>query len=355
MTTPSFENVAVMGAGAVGCYFGAMLARAGAQVRLIGRPALVDAVARDGLRFEGIDFKGRIALSATTDPAGVAGAGLVLFSVKSPDTEAAARAIAPHLAPGAVVLSLQNGVDNVERLRAQIANVVVPAVVYVAAEIPAPGVIRHNGRGDLVIGTLGPPQADDALMARLAAYLAGASIPTRISDNVEGELWWKLILNCAYNAVSALGRSRYGPMMAMPEIRQVMTEAVREIIALAKAKGVRVAAGNLLDGAGLGARPSDGDRLPQRLRGARVRCARIAGAGQSHTLRAGEAVGAGADFVMATVGRNKPPGPAFGRPDDKLSALRRSRAKDGRRLHSEAAQCATLIAPYRLPARAERS
>jgi 2-dehydropantoate 2-reductase len=78
-------------------------------------------------------------------------------------------------------------------------------------------------------------------MAELAAYLAGARIPTRISDNVEGELWWKLILNCAYNAVSALGRSRYGPMMAMPEIRQVMTEAVREIIVLAKAKGVRVA------------------------------------------------------------------------------------------------------------------
>jgi len=151
MTTPSFENVAVMGAGAVGCYFGAMLARAGAQVRLIGRPALVDAVARDGLRFEGIDFKGRIAVSATADAAGVAGAGLVLFSVKSPDTETAARAITPHLAPGAVVLSLQNGVDNVERLRAQIANLVVPAVVYVAAEIPAPGVIRHNGRGDLVI------------------------------------------------------------------------------------------------------------------------------------------------------------------------------------------------------------
>src|SRR6266436_1938873 len=241
MTTPLFENVAVMGAGAVGCYFGAMLARAGAQVRLIGRPALVEAVTRDGLRFEGIDFKGRIALSATVDAAGVAGAGLVLFSVKSPDTETAAQAITPHLAPGAVVLGLQNGVDNVERLRAQIANLVVPAVVYVAAEIPAPGVIRHNGRGDLVIGKLGPPQAGDPLMAKLAAYLADASIPTRISDNVEGELWWKLILNCAYNAVSALGRSRYGPMMAMPEIRQVMSEAVREIIALAKAKGVQVA------------------------------------------------------------------------------------------------------------------
>jgi 2-dehydropantoate 2-reductase len=111
----------------------------------------------------------------------------------------------------------------------------------VAAEIPAPGVIRHNGRGDLVIGKLGPPQAGDALMAELAAYLAGAKVPTRISDNVEGELWWKLILNCAYNAVSALGHSRYGPMMAMPEIRQVMSEAVREIIALAEARSVRIA------------------------------------------------------------------------------------------------------------------
>ena len=241
MTSPSFDNVAVMGAGAVGCYFGAMLARAGVQVRLIGRPALVDAVARDGLRFEGIDFKGRIALSATTDAAGVGGAGLVLFSVKSSDSETAARAIAPHLAPGAVVLSLQNGVDNVERLRAQIANAVVPAVVYVAAEIPAPGVIRHNGRGDLVIGEFGPRRAGDTLIEKLAAYLADAKVPTRISDNVEGELWWKLILNCAYNAVSALGRSRYGPMMAIPEIREVMSEAVREIIALANAKGVQVA------------------------------------------------------------------------------------------------------------------
>src|SRR5258708_26173665 len=87
MTNPSFENVAVMGAGAVGCYFGAMLARAGAQVRLIGRPGLVDAATRDGLQFDGTDFTARIPVLATTDPAGVAGAGLVLFSVKSTDPE----------------------------------------------------------------------------------------------------------------------------------------------------------------------------------------------------------------------------------------------------------------------------
>jgi 2-dehydropantoate 2-reductase len=110
-----------------------------------------------------------------------------------------------------------------------------------AVEIPAPGVVRHNGRGDLVIGELGPRRAGKALIAKLAAYLAGAGIPTLISDNVEGELWWKLVLNCAYNAVSALGRSRYGSMTAMPQIRLVMSETVREIIALAQAKEVRVA------------------------------------------------------------------------------------------------------------------
>jgi 2-dehydropantoate 2-reductase len=255
MTNPSLEHVAVMGAGAVGCYFGATLARAGAAVRLIGRPALVEAVGRHGLQFDGVDFKGHIPLAATADPAGVAGAGLVLFCVKSADTGTAAQAIAPHLDAGAVVLDLQNGVDNLERIAAHIKNVIVPAVVYVGAEMPAPGVLRHNGRGDLVIGQVadkvvtdkvdagktGVRKASAALISDLAAWLTAAKVPTRVSGNVEGELWWKLVLNCAYNAVSALGQSRYGVMMAMPQVRQVMSDAVREIVALAEAKGVRIA------------------------------------------------------------------------------------------------------------------
>jgi 2-dehydropantoate 2-reductase len=218
-----------------------MLARAGASVRLIGRPALVDAVNREGLQFEGVEFSGRVALSATADPAGVADAELVLFCVKSTDTETAAQAMAPHLAGSAVVLDLQNGVDNFERIRVHVKNAVVPAVVYVGAEVPAPGLLRHNGRGDLVIGEAGSRRSGEVPLADLAAWLSGAKVPTRVSDNIEGELWWKLTLNCAYNAVSALGRSRYGPMMAMPQIRQVVSDAVREIVALAEAKGVRIA------------------------------------------------------------------------------------------------------------------
>src|SRR5258708_1440358 len=134
MTIQSFAKVTVMGAGAVGCYFGAMLARGGANVRLIGRPSLVDAVARDGLELESKGFSGRIRVAASTDPASASDAGLVLFCVKSLDTEEAAHAIAPHLRPDAVVLGLQNGVDNFQRMRTHIANVIVSAVVYVAAE-----------------------------------------------------------------------------------------------------------------------------------------------------------------------------------------------------------------------------
>src|SRR6202012_4713358 len=101
-------KAAVMGAGAVGCYYGGMLARAGLDVVLIGRPQHVEAIERHGLRLETRTFDERISVSASTDASAVHGAQLVLFCVKSTDTEGAAAAIRPHLAPGVLVLSLQN-------------------------------------------------------------------------------------------------------------------------------------------------------------------------------------------------------------------------------------------------------
>src|SRR4051812_31357866 len=109
-------RIAVMGAGAVGCYYGGMLARAGHQVVLVARPAHVQAVMADGLRMETRTFDEHVRVGAATDPAAVEGADAVLFCVKSTDTEAAGRQIAPFLKPGALVLCLQNGVDNAERL-----------------------------------------------------------------------------------------------------------------------------------------------------------------------------------------------------------------------------------------------
>src|SRR3954468_20358174 len=125
-------KVAVMGAGAVGCYYGGMLARAGHDVVLIGRPAHVAAIDRDGLRLETTGFDERLRLAASTDPAAVVGASLILFCVKSTDTESAAAQIAPHLAGDAQLLSLQNGVDNADRLSVALSRPVGAAVVYVA-------------------------------------------------------------------------------------------------------------------------------------------------------------------------------------------------------------------------------
>jgi 2-dehydropantoate 2-reductase len=249
MTDKALGGIAVMGAGAVGCFYGGMLARAGHAVTLIGRPQHVDAVKARGLTLEMHGETGQIALGGSVEPSAVSGARLVLFCVKSTATDEAARAIAPHLADDAVVLALQNGVDNVERLRAAVRQPVIPAVVYVGCAMAGPGHVKHNGRGDLVIGA-DDAAASDALHARIAeiaAAFGAAGIPVRISDNVIGELWIKLAINCGYNALSALTRGRYGFLLAQPEVRRIMRDVVEEIEAVAAARGVRIPDDRLLE------------------------------------------------------------------------------------------------------------
>jgi 2-dehydropantoate 2-reductase len=224
-------RVAVMGAGAVGCYYGGMLARAGHAVTLIGRPLHVEAVRRDGLLLDTQSFQALVRVEASTDVAAVRGAKLVLFCVKSTDTESAAAAIAPHLEPGALVLGLQNGVDNAERLRAVLRQEVCPAVVYVAAEMAGPGHVKHHGRGELVIA---PTASGDELVKMFAS----AGVPMQVSDNVAGALWVKLILNCAYNALSAITQMPYGRLVQGEGIEVVMRDAVQECLAVARAVGV---------------------------------------------------------------------------------------------------------------------
>jgi 2-dehydropantoate 2-reductase len=236
--------IAVLGAGAVGCYFGGMLARAGAPVTLIGRPQHVEAIRRDGLLLETLHFRERVRVSAATEVEAVRGAAVVLFCVKAPDTETATRLLVPQLATDAIVVSLQNGVDNVERIRAVASVDAIAAAVYVGAEMAAPGCVKHTARGDLIIGDLPPRGLQDEARRRrleaLAALFARAGVPCRVSDNVEADLWLKLMINCAYNPISALGRSRYGPMASNPRAREVMRHVVEEAAAVARAAGVRL-------------------------------------------------------------------------------------------------------------------
>jgi 2-dehydropantoate 2-reductase len=249
--THRFHAVAVVGAGAVGSFFGAMLARAGHRVTLIGRAAHAQAIEREDLR---LDMAGRVEAvraAASVDLAAVRGADLVLFSVKSTDTDAVARQIAPHLDAGALVLSLQNGVENAPTIARHVRQTVVPAVVYVATAMPGPGCVKHYGRGDLVIGPLDAVASRDAPVAKqlqdLVDFFATAQVPVRVSIDVMAELWSKLMVNCAYNAISGLAQVTYAQLAALPSIRELQHAVVGEVVALAAAEGVNLPLGASLE------------------------------------------------------------------------------------------------------------
>ena len=224
-------QVAVIGAGAVGCYYGGLLLRAGHDVTFIGRPAHVDAINANGLLLDLKTFKGYLPAKSATDTKTLTSPDLVLVCVKSADTEQAGRALAGRLRPDTSVLSLQNGVDNAQRLSAVIGQAVIPAVVYVGSEMAGPGHIRHHGGGDLAIGRSPASEA-------LAQTLEAAGVHTTISDDIEVTLWSKLVINCAFNALSAVADISYGPMLEVAGARDVVTRAVQEAIAVARAHGV---------------------------------------------------------------------------------------------------------------------
>lgn len=208
------------------------MADAGAPVVMIGRKSFVDAVSRDGLLLDSLHFHKSIPVEASTDLSAAQGAGLVLFCVKTTDNIPTARELAPYLAPDAIVVSMQNGVDNVEQIRAATNIDAVPAAVYVAVSAPQPGHIKHVARGDLVIG----PESQRTI--KLTQIFVQANIPCRITENIQGELWTKLIWNCALNAISALGQAQYGRIVESMQARELVRATVDEVLAIARAANI---------------------------------------------------------------------------------------------------------------------
>jgi 2-dehydropantoate 2-reductase len=226
-----------------------MLARSGVRVTLIGRARHMQAIARDGLLLDGLRVHQRIPVAASTSLAeSLREAHLVLFCVKTLNTETAAREMQPFLSPEAAVLSFQNGVDNVDRIYSAIHSRAIPVAVYVAAEMAGPGHVTHTGRGDLVIGhRAGWPRHPK--LEPLAAMFEHAEIPCRVSDAIEAELWTKMVINCAYNAISAITRARYGRMARFEPVRVLMRRAIAETVAVAHAEGVSLSEPAMIDAA----------------------------------------------------------------------------------------------------------
>ena len=237
------KSVAVLGAGAVGSYFGAKLALAGIPVTLIARAATAAALGRDGIRVLQAGQEWRARVTVATDASGVAQAGLVLVAVKSPDSATAARELAPHLRADARVLCLQNGVDNAVTVGAPLHQPTYAAVVYVGTQMDGPGLVRHMGRGDLVIGSprglnAGVDTASD--VRAIAALFESAGVQCVVAPDIDVALWSKLVVNCGLNAVSALGHARYARILEVPAARAVVEAAVAETVAVARADGIHL-------------------------------------------------------------------------------------------------------------------
>jgi 2-dehydropantoate 2-reductase len=227
------SKVAVVGAGAVGGYFGGMFAHAGVSVVLIGRPPFVEAVRREGLQIDSFQFQETVHPEASTELSDAAGADLILFCVKTTDTVSVAKQLRTLLHSDALIVSMQNGVNNAEEIEAASGIAALPAVVYVAAAIPTAGTVKHFGRGDIVTGP------DNEKTRKVAEIFKLGKIPCRISENIQGELWTKLIWNCALNAVSALGCVTYGEILASEDAKKLVAAAAYETLKVAQANGVQ--------------------------------------------------------------------------------------------------------------------
>ena len=232
-------RIAAMAAGAVGGYFGARMAAAGHDVFFIARGANLEAIKKNGLKIESVH--GDLHLpkpNATDDPKSVGPVDIVLFAVKLWDTEKAAELAHPLVGPGSRVITLQNGVDSVERVSPILgAEQTVGGVAYIATTIASPGVIKHTSHFARMRFGHTDKRADDRLQAFVDAGKA-AKLDIDMSADIARERWEKFAFLTAMSGATAALRSAIGPIVADPELRIFFRSLMEEAFAVARAKGV---------------------------------------------------------------------------------------------------------------------
>ena len=229
-------DIAVMGAGGVGGYFGGLLARAGHNVTFIARGAHLEAIRSNGLRVEsGNDGIFTVPGQATDDPASVGHQELVLFAVKMYDNEPAIQAIAPMVGPDTIVLTLQNGIDNGERLEVYGADRVMIGSAYLEGRISEPGVVTQGGPGAASFGerTTGITERGE----RLYQVFRDANWRVDLLENMTGMLWKKFAYLSGSAGVCAASGCAYGELRTVPETRAAIEAAIAEALAVGEASG----------------------------------------------------------------------------------------------------------------------
>ena len=239
-------KIGVVGAGGVGGYYGARLASAGAEVGLIARGDHLAAIREHGLRVRADDADFVVHVAASDDPAKIGPCDAVIFSVKSYDTDQAAALLGPLLKPETGVLSLQNGVDNEEKIAARIGpERVLGGVSFILAHIAEPGVVEQVGSVHRVIfGELDGSRTER--IERLLAEFRKAEIDSDIAGDIRVVLWDKFAFLCALAGLTAVTRLPIDKLLAVPETRKLFREVVREVSLVASAEGVELA-GDIVD------------------------------------------------------------------------------------------------------------
>jgi 2-dehydropantoate 2-reductase len=232
-------RMAVMAAGAVGGYFGARMAAAGHEVAFIARGAHRDAIRRDGLRIE--SALGNLHLkdvNVTDDPAQVGPVDVVLFAVKLWDTETAGARARPLVGPRTRVITLQNGVDSVERLEPILGKeATIGGATYVVTNIAQPGLIRHTGAIARVrCGRLdGKP---DAVLANYVNEMKAAGLDITLADHMLVDLWKKFVLLSGTSGITAGTRVPLGVIRDDDDMRALLFRLMHETMAVGRAAGV---------------------------------------------------------------------------------------------------------------------
>ena len=233
-------KIVVVGAGGVGGYFGARLAAAGADVHFLARGAHLAAMRSRGLRIE--SPKGDLLLpqvAATDDPADIGPSDVVLFTVKLYDVDAALGLLPPLLGPDAVVIPLQNGVEAVSRLSGAVgAAHTAGGTTYITAVIAEPGVIRHTVMDSLFFGEIDGRRS--TRLERLLDACQHAGFRATLSDDINVDIWTKFVRLSVFSGITTVTRSAIGPIVSDPDLFALLTDALHEAYAVARANRIAV-------------------------------------------------------------------------------------------------------------------
>jgi 2-dehydropantoate 2-reductase len=231
-------KIGIMGTGGVGGYFGGLLARAGIDVHFVARGKHLQSIQEEGLQVVSSQGNFRVLVHATSEPFEIGPVDLLLFCVKSFDTLDAARASAPMVEEDTMVLTLQNGIDNVDKLSQYFGpERILGGTTYIEATLASPGVIAHTGRLGRIV--FGDPSGEKSERAEgVLDIFRKAGIDASLSMNIQEVLWSKFLFICGVHGVSTLSRAPLGLVLSCPETRELMKGVMEEVFELAKKRGI---------------------------------------------------------------------------------------------------------------------